>query len=106
MAVPLRDFLRLVFSYQATFMIADNKRTQNSVWDDRLLAEQLKELSVLDLGFSLEATGFEMGEIDLRIEGLNSSSEADEADDLSELPAGPPVTRLGDLWLLGEHRVY
>jgi len=47
-----------------------------------------------------------MGEIDLRIEGLNSPSEADGADDLSELPAGPPVTRVGDLWLLGEHRVY
>src|ERR1700758_2177227 len=88
------------------FMIADNRLTENSVWDDRLLAEQFKELSVLDLDFSLEATGFEMGEIDLRIEGLNSRREADGADDLSELPAGPPVTRVGDLWLLGEHRVY
>src|ERR1035441_2265893 len=65
------------------FMIADNRLTENSVWDDRLLAEQLKELSVLDLDFSLEATGFEMGEIDLRIEGLDSPSEADGADDLS-----------------------
>ncbi len=88
------------------FMVADNRLTENSVWDDRLLAEQLKELSVLDLDFSLEATGFEMGEIDLRIEGLNSPGEADPADDLSEPPAGPPVTRVGDLWLLGEHRVY
>ena len=52
------------------FMIADNRLTENSTWDDRLLAEQLKELSELDLDFSLEVTGFEMGEIDLRIEGL------------------------------------
>ena len=51
-------------------MIADNRLTDNSVWDERLLAEQLNELSLLDLDFSLEATGFEMGEIDLRIEGL------------------------------------
>ena len=42
-------------------MIADNRLTENSVWDERLLAEQLKELSELELDFSLEATGFEMG---------------------------------------------
>ena len=104
--VPTVSLQHLSDAQAKAFMIADNRLTENSVWDDRLLAEQLKELSVLDLDFSLEATGFEMGEIDLRIEGLNSPSEADGADDLSELPAGPPVTRLGDLWLLGEHRVY
>jgi ParB-like chromosome segregation protein Spo0J len=52
------------------FMIADNRLTENSVWDDRLLAQQLKELSKLELDFSLEVTGFDTGEIDLRIEGL------------------------------------
>jgi DNA modification methylase len=88
------------------FMIADNRLSENSVWDDRLLAEQLKELSILDLDFSLEVTGFEMGEIDLRIEGLNSPPEGDDpADALPESQAGPPVTRPGDLWLLGPHRV-
>jgi len=50
------------------FMIADNRLTEISQWDDRLLAEQLKELSELDLSFDLEATGFDIGEIDLRIE--------------------------------------
>jgi DNA modification methylase len=104
--VPTISVQHLSAAQTKAFMIADNRLTENSVWDDRLLAEQLKELSVLDLGFSLEATGFEMGEIDLRIEGLNSPSEADEADDLSELPAGPPVTHVGDLWFLGEHRVF
>jgi DNA modification methylase len=89
------------------FMIADNRLTENSVWDDRLLATQLKELSVLNLEFSLEATGFTMGEIDLRIEELSEPvSQDDSADDLSALPAGPAVSRSGDLWQLGEHRVY
>jgi DNA modification methylase len=88
------------------FMIADNRLTENSVWDDRLLAEQLKQLSILDLDFSLEATGFEMGEIDLRIEGLDAQPEGDDpADALPEPQAGPSVTRPGDLWLLGPHRV-
>ena len=39
------------------FKIADNRLTENSVWDDRLLAEQLKALSIVDLDFSLEVTG-------------------------------------------------
>jgi ParB-like nuclease domain/DNA methylase len=89
------------------FMIADNRLTENSTWDDRLIAEQLKELSLLDLDFDIEVTGFNTGEIDLRIEGFTSESEGteDAADALSVPEAGPPVTRLGDLWLLDRHRV-
>jgi hypothetical protein len=76
-----------------------------STWDDNLLSLQLKELSLVDLDFDLEATGFTVGEIDLRIEGLNDIVE-DFDDEIPEIPAGPPVTQLGDLWLLGEHRLY
>ena len=105
--VPTISLEHLSDAQIKAFMIADNRLTENSVWNDRLLAEQLSELAVLDLDFSLEATGFEMGEIDLRIEGLGPQSGADDtADDLSSVPPGPPVTRSGDLWLLGEHRVY
>jgi len=89
------------------FMIADNRLTETSVWDDRLLAEQLKELSVLDLDFDLEATGFTMGEIDLRIEGLESPADKgnDPADTLP--PVGvAAISRTGDLWELERHRVY
>ena len=90
------------------FMIADNRLTETSVWNDRLLAEQLRDLSVENLDFSLEVTGFDMGEIDMRIEGLTSPTQEnkDLADDLSAVPSGPAVTRTGDLWQLDEHRVY
>ncbi|MBV9859632.1 MAG: site-specific DNA-methyltransferase [Alphaproteobacteria bacterium] len=88
------------------FMIADNRLTEIASWDDRLLAEQLHELSLLDLDFSLELTGFEIGEIDLRIQSLDLAPEAeDPADAVPEPAAGPAVSRVGDLWLLGEHRV-
>ena len=56
------------------FMIADNRLTENSVWDERLLAQHMKELSKLELDFSLEVTGFEMGEIDIIIEGLTAAA--------------------------------
>ena len=104
--VPTISLEHLNDSQIKAFIIADNKLSENSVWNDRLLAEQLGELAVADLDFSLEATGFDMGEIDLRIEGLVTQTEQeDSADDLSAAISGPPVTRSGDLWLLGEHRV-
>ena len=89
------------------FMIADNRLTENSTWDDRLLAQHLKDLSLLELDFSLEVTGIAMGEIDMRIEELEVTPEAapDPGDALPPA-AGPQVSRAGDLWLLGRHRVY
>jgi DNA modification methylase len=89
------------------FMIADNRLTEIATWDDRQLAQQLQELWVHGLDFSLEVTGFEMGEIDLRIASLDemSTPDADPADAVPEISAGPPVSQIGDLWLLGHHRV-
>ena len=88
------------------FVIADNKLTENATWNEILLGEQLKSLSEIDLNFNLEATGFEMGEIDLLIEGLQpgDSAQDDPADmvpEQSEIPVSAP----GDCWLLGKHRV-
>ena len=89
------------------FRIADNRLTEISTWDDCLLAEQLKELSVLGLDFNIEVIGFEMGEIDFRIASLEdpSQADADPADALPETPAGLPLSKPGDLWMLGPHRV-
>ena len=74
--VPTIRLEHLDAAQRRAFMIADNRLNENSTWDDRLLAQQLKELSVLDLDFALETTGFDMGEIDLRIESLNAIEEA------------------------------
>jgi DNA modification methylase len=89
------------------FMITDNRLTEIATWDDRLLAQQLKDLSLLGLDFSLEVTGFEMGEIDLRINSLEDkpSQEDDPADVLPEISSGPQVSKIGDLLLLGQHRI-
>lgn len=78
------------------FTIADSRLTEDSVWDERQLGEQLKELSLLNLDFSLEATGFEMGEIGLKIEGLNSPSDEEDPVDAIPTRAGPTVSTVGD----------
>jgi DNA modification methylase len=87
-------------------MIADNRLTEIAVWDDRLLAQQLKELTLVGLDFDIEVTGFEMGEIDLRIASLDdpAQAEADPADVVPEIPA-TPLSKLGDMWLLHRHRL-
>ena len=88
------------------FRIADNRLTEIATWDDRLLAEQLKDLSLLGLDFSLEVTGFDMAEIDLRILSFEGPPEGeDPADGLPGVAAGPPVSKLGDFWRLGHHRL-
>jgi DNA modification methylase len=89
-------------------MLADNKLAENPQWDDRLLGEQLRDLTLAELDFSIEVTGFEMGEIDMRIGGLDSG-ETGSTEDPADAPiapaTGPVVSELGDLWLLGDHRV-
>jgi DNA modification methylase len=88
-------------------MIADNRLTENSSWDERLLGEQIKALAEVELDFNLEATGFEMGEIDVMIDGLapGHQGQEDPADALPEIPANLQVSRSGDLWVLGRHRI-
>ena len=89
------------------FAIADNRLHDESEWDDRLLGEIFRELSAAELDFSLEETGFSMAEIDLRIEGLTATAEGqpDPADTIP-LDSGPPVSRVGDLWICGRHYIY
>jgi ParB-like chromosome segregation protein Spo0J len=105
--VPTLCLDHLTSAQARAFTIADNRLTEIATWDDRLLAQQLKDLSLLGLDFSLEVTGFEMGEIDLRIASLDDMSTPDDdpADVVPEVSAGPPVSQIGDLWLLGRHRV-
>lgn len=104
--VPIIRLEHLSDAQRQAFVIADNRLTDLSSWDDRLLAESLKGLSEVGLDFEIEAIGFEMGEIDLRIGSLDPWGEGDDpADDLPGPPEGPPVSLVGDVWELGQHRV-
>jgi ParB-like chromosome segregation protein Spo0J len=104
--VPTLCLDHLTPAQARAFMIADNRLTEISSWDDQLLAQQLKDLSLIGLDFSIEVIGFEMGEIDLRIASLEDPPEDnDPADLMPELPASPPLSKTGDIWLLGRHRI-
>ncbi len=89
-------------------MIADNRLTEISTWDDQLLGEHLKVLSDLDLDFDIECIGFDYGDIEHRISEIELAAdgsvnqEHDHADDLLDESALVQITQPGDLWLLGE----
>jgi ParB-like chromosome segregation protein Spo0J len=106
--VPAISLGHLSEAQAEAFLIADNRLTENAEWDDKLLAESFKQLAELDLNFSLETTGFEMAEIDLLIEDAEISSDA-KADPADEIPATAierAVSKRGDLWILGRHRIF
>lgn len=83
------------------FALADNRIAELSGWNDNLLAEELTFL--LKDGYDLEITGFSLSDIDLSIgEALSDKEEQVELPD----PDRDAVSRPGDLWLIGPHRIY
>jgi len=105
--VPVIRLTHLSPEQAQAFAIADNRLTELAVWDDQVLGEILRDLSAVELDFELEVTGFSTTEIDLLIEGLSGggSPEPDPADALTEVAGLSAVTQMGDIWLLGRHRM-
>ena len=89
------------------FMIADNRLAELASWDDRRLGVELKALKSLDLDFSIEATGFELDEIELRIDPRikSTGSRAPGKRPAAASPKASPVAQPGDEWTLGPHRL-
>jgi DNA modification methylase len=83
------------------YVIADNKLAENAGWDESILKIELQHL-MLDNTVDISLTGFEVPEIDLIVNGTVEAQ--DPADDLPREMANI-VTRPGDLWLLGAHRI-
>ena len=103
--VPAISLEHLTRAQARAYMLADNKLTDRSSWDDASLALHLKELSELVVDFEFESIGFELPEIDFRIQSLEPPDVADQADEFAAAE-GPAVSRPGDLWSLGKHRLY
>jgi DNA modification methylase len=83
------------------YVIADNKLALNAGWDEQMLALEFGELT--DLGFDLDLTGFTAAEIDALTPEQLEPGMTDE-DAVPKVPV-QPVTVLGDVWLLGRHRL-
>jgi DNA modification methylase len=87
------------------YIVTDNRLAEISGWSKPLLAQELAAIIEIDPDFDLELTGFELGTIELL---LDQDAGSRPAQDLlpPEPEAGPAVSRAGDLWQLGRHRLY
>lgn len=85
------------------YRLADNRLAEEAEWNIPELQQEFNELIILDLDITL--AGFETPEIDLIFEG--PGEEIDPADALEALNSdADPITRHGDTWLIGPHRVH
>ena len=84
------------------FRLMVNRSVAWADWDDDLLSLELLDLKGLD--FDLSLTGFEDGELARLLAGEGAAEGLTDEDAVPELPE-TPISRLGDLWILGDHRL-
>ena len=101
--VPVIRFEHLSEAQKRAYLIADNQLTLNSGWDDELLAAELAWLR--DERFDLDLVGFDATELERLLSLADGESESDEAEDEVPEPPEDPVSKPGDLWILGNHRL-
>ena len=101
--IPAIFINHLTEAQKRAFMIADNKIAANGSFDLELLKIEFEELATLNLNFDLEITGFETAEIDLLMD--DPAVTDDSADETPSVQECPPITKLGDVWELGSHRL-
>ena len=99
--IPVLQADHLSDAQKRAYIIADNRLALDAGWDAEMLRVEFAELA--DLGFDLELTGFDLGEIEA-LEPEQLTEGLTDEDAVPEL-VDDPVTVLGDVWLLGNHRL-
>lgn len=104
-AVPVVVLGHLSEAQRRAYVIADNKLALNAGWDEQMLAAELHALN--GDGFDLALTGFSEAELDQLMAPLDDEGDSTGQGDEDAVPEPPvePVTRPGDLWILGDHRL-
>lgn len=102
--VPTICLANMTAAQKRAYIIADNRLNETAgSWDRKLLALEHEAIQLLDPAFDLTSTGFALDEIEIMLEnGLEASEDEVPERDTS----GPPVSQVGDLWILGDHRLF
>lgn len=103
--VPCVRLSHMSNAQKKAFIIADNKLTLNAGWDEEILALELRDLVSIDPEFDVCLTGFSVSEIDGLLDGIKVEEPGNPKDDTLPAVQELAVTRLGDLWVLGPHRL-
>lgn len=100
--VPTISVAYLSEPQKRAYILADNKLAMNAGWDDELLRIELDELQ--SLGFDLEMIGFDAAELGDILASIDSVHGLIDDDDAPAVQSNP-VSKPGDLWILGNHRL-
>ena len=98
--VPVIELSGLSEAQKRALVIADNRLALNAGWDEEMLALELGDLQ--SLGFDLSLTGFDLDEIASLV--YRGTAGRTDPDDVPEAPE-VPVSRPGDIWVMGGHRL-
>ncbi len=101
--VPVVVLDHLSPTQRRALVLADNRIAENAGWDDAMLRTELESLQAD--GFDLDLTGFDPDALAELLAGEETDQAGEVDDDDVPEEAVAVVSRLGDLWLLGEHRV-
>lgn len=99
--VPCVFVEHLTDAQKRAYILADNRLAMNAGWDEEMLAVEISDL--MGENFDVSMLGFDGAEID-KLLGMNEGVQDDEFDVEEELKK-PPITKLGDVWKLGDHRL-
>lgn len=100
--IPIIRIEHLTEDQIRAYILADNRLAEKAGWDREILAIELQHLLTIDVDFDVTVTGFEMPEIDLI---LQEASAPVEEEPVEIDPEAPLITKPGDLWILGTHRI-
>ena len=106
--VPVLRVRHLTPEKIRAYRLADNRLAELAGWDDEMLVVELGELTTIDLGFSIETVGWTFPEIDVMLDPPDASDADGPSDGIdNDIPEPPttPVSRLGDLWQMADHRL-
>jgi DNA modification methylase len=101
--VPVIRFEHLSEGQKRAYILADNQIALQAGWDDALLAEELAWLR--GERFDLDLIGFDASELERLLALADGEAASEEAEDEVPEPPEDPVSKPGDLWALGNHRL-
>ena len=101
--VPVIRFEHLSEAQKRAYLIADNQLALQAGWSEELLAQELAWLR--DESFDLDLIGFDATELERLLAIADGEAESDGAEDEVPEPPEDPVSKPGDLWVLGNHRL-
>jgi len=101
--VPCVLVEHLTEGQKKAYILADNRLAMDAGWDDELLALELENLKELD--FDMDLTGFDAAEIDELFSNIHDKDVQDDDFDVEAALEEEPISKQGDIWILGRHRL-